>query len=123
MADHGSILPIAPATHYEHLVKRSDPARQSDRAKRETELRPHIQRVFDDNWRVYGVRKVWRQLRREGFNVARCTVARLMKIMGIQSDPVGLFLQPDKGKFARPINGDEEMERKRRPQPIELMCS
>jgi putative transposase len=83
MADHGSILPIAPATYYEHLVKRSDPARQSDRTKRDAELRPHIQRVFDDNWRVYGVRKVWRQLRREGFDVARCTVARLMKIMGI----------------------------------------
>ena len=56
------VLPIAPATYYDHLAKLADPARQSDRARRDAELRPHIQRVFDDNWRVYGVRKVWRQL-------------------------------------------------------------
>jgi transposase InsO family protein len=78
------MLPIAPATYYEHVAKRADPARQSDRAKRDAELRPHIQRVFDANWQVYGVRKVWRQLRREGFDVARCTVARLMRAMDIQ---------------------------------------
>ena len=78
------ILPIAPATYYDHLAKRADPARLSDRARRDEALRPHIQRVFDANWQVYGVRKVWRQLRREGFDVARCTVARLMKRMGIQ---------------------------------------
>lgn len=78
------VLPIAPATYYNHLAKLADPARLSDRAKRDADLRPHIQRVFDANWQVYGVRKVWRQLRREGFDVARCTVARLMKAMGIQ---------------------------------------
>ena len=78
------VLPIAPATYYDHLAKLADPARLSDRAKRDADLRPHIQRVFDANWQVYGVRKVWRQLRREGFDVARCTVARLMKAMGIQ---------------------------------------
>ncbi len=78
------VLPIAPATYYEHLARRADPSRLSDRARRDAELRPHIQRVFDANWQVYGVRKIWRQLRREGFDVARCTVARLMKRMGIQ---------------------------------------
>ena len=78
------VLPIAPATFYDHLVKRADPSRQSDRSRRDAELRPHIQRVFDANWQVYGVRKIWRQLRREGFDVARCTVARLMKAMNIQ---------------------------------------
>ena len=78
------VLPIAPATFYDHQAKLADPARQSDRARRDAELRPHVQRVFDANWQVYGVRKVWRQLRREGFDVARCTVARLMKVMGIQ---------------------------------------
>jgi transposase InsO family protein len=56
----------------------------SDRAKRDAELRPEIRRVFEANWRVYGVRKVWRQLGREGVDVARCTVARLMKDMGLQ---------------------------------------
>ena len=79
-----SVLPIAPATYYEHRAKRADPARLSDRAKTDEALRPEIQRVFDANWQVYGVRKIWRQLRREGFDVARCTVARLMKCMGIQ---------------------------------------
>jgi transposase InsO family protein len=66
------------------VARRADPARLSDRAKRDDALRPEIQRVFDPNWQVYGVRKVWRQLDREGFDVARCTVARLMKSMGIQ---------------------------------------
>ena len=79
-----AVLPIAPSTYYDHLAKRADPARLSDRARRDEALRPEIRRVFEENWRVYGVRKVWRQLRREGFDVARCTVARLMKDMGIQ---------------------------------------
>jgi len=78
------MLPIAPATYYEHLAKRADPERLSDRAKSDEALRPEIQRVFDANWQVYGVRKIWRQLRREGFDVARCTVARLMKTMDLQ---------------------------------------
>ena|SRR6056297_3261456 len=78
------VLPIAPSTYYDHLAKRADPARLSDRARRDAALRPEIERVFEENWRVYGVRKIWRQLDREGFAVARCTVARLMKGMGIQ---------------------------------------
>ncbi|CQR87399.1 Integrase, catalytic region [Paracoccus aminovorans] len=78
------VLPIAPSTYYSHLAKRADPTRQSDRARRDEALRPEILRVFEENWHVYGVRKVWRQLGREGFDVARCTVARLMKGMGIQ---------------------------------------
>ena len=79
-----AVLPIAPSTYYEHLAKRADPSRLSERARRDEALRPEILRVFEENWRVYGVRKIWRQLRREGFDVARCTVARLMKVMGIQ---------------------------------------
>ena len=78
------VLPIAPSTYYDHLARPADPARLSDRARRDAVLRPEIERVFEENWRVYGVRKVWRQLDREGFAVARCTVARLMKGMGIQ---------------------------------------
>ena len=58
--------------------------RRSARAKRDEGLRREIQRVWEDNFRVYGVRKVWRQLGREGFKVARCTVARLMRQMGLQ---------------------------------------
>ena len=77
------VLPIAPATYYDHLARRADPFRLSDRAKRGEQLQPYIQRVFDANWRVYGARKVWPQLRRKGVDVAGCTVARLMKAMGI----------------------------------------
>ena len=71
-------------TYYDHLAKRADPARRSDRAGRDEALRPEIRHVFEENWRIYGVRKVWHQLGREGFHVARCTIARLMKDMGIQ---------------------------------------
>ena len=79
-----NVLPIAPSTYYDHLAKRADPTRRSDRARRDEALRPDILRVFEENWSVYGVRKVWHQLRREGFTVARCTVARLIKDMDIQ---------------------------------------
>ena len=78
-------LPIAPSTYYDHLAKRVDPARRSDRARRDEALWPEIERVFDANYKVYGVRKFWHQLRREGFDVARRTVSRLMKSKGIQS--------------------------------------
>ncbi|MBX3671292.1 MAG: IS3 family transposase [Rhodocyclaceae bacterium] len=78
------LLPIAPSTYYEHVARRRDPARLSGRAKRDAELRTMIQRVREENFQVYGVRKVWRQLRREGVEVARCTVARLMQAMGLR---------------------------------------
>jgi transposase InsO family protein len=78
------VLPIAPSTYFDHLAKRDDPAKLSARTSRDAKLRPDIQRVFDANFRVYGVRKVWRQMQREGFDVARCTVGRLMRIMGLQ---------------------------------------
>ncbi|MEV8467577.1 IS3 family transposase, partial [Fluviibacterium sp. DFM31] len=58
--------------------------RLSDRAKRDEALKPEIERVFEENLSVYGVRKVWHQMRREGFDIARCTVARLMKDIGIE---------------------------------------
>ncbi len=77
------VLPIAPSTYYERLAKRADPSRQSARAQRDADLRPEIMRVFNDNFRVYGARKVWRQMRREGFDIARCTVERLMMSLGL----------------------------------------
>jgi transposase InsO family protein len=77
------VLPIAPSTYHAHNAKRRDPLRLSARARRDLALRVEVRRVFDANYRVYGVRKVWRQLQREGFDVARCTVARLMRAMGL----------------------------------------
>ena len=78
------VLPIAPSTYHEHAAKRRDPTRRSERAKRDEMLKGEVQRVFEENFRVYGARKVWRQLGREGIAVARCTVARLMRAMGLQ---------------------------------------
>ena len=66
------------------MAKRADPSRLSDRDQRDAELKPEIERVFEQNLKVYGVRKVWRQMHREGFDIARCTVARLMKDIGIE---------------------------------------
>ncbi len=79
-----SVLPIAPSTYYEHAARRKNPERLSARARRDVELREHIDRVWRENRRVYGARKVWRQLKREGITVARCTVERLMADMGLQ---------------------------------------
>ncbi len=79
-----NVLPIAPSTYYDHKAKQRDPTRRSDREKRDEELRPEIERVWQENFKVYGARKVWLQLNREEIDVARCTVARLMKIIGIQ---------------------------------------
>ena len=79
-----AVLPIAPSTYYANKTQHHDPDRRSTRAKRDAGLKLEIQRVWDDNFRVYGVRKVWRQLKREGFEVARCTVARLMRDLGLR---------------------------------------
>jgi len=79
-----AVLPIAPSTYYANKSRHRDPDRRSARAKRDDGLKIEIQRVWDDNFRVYGVRKVWRQLKREGFEVARCTVARLMRGLGLR---------------------------------------
>ena len=78
------VLQIAPSTWYEHARRKADPGHLPRRAKRDGELSVHIRRVFEENFGVYGVRNVWRQLIREGVDVARCTVARLMKAMGLQ---------------------------------------
>jgi transposase InsO family protein len=78
------VLPIAPSTYYEHAARRKDPALLPERARRDAELRTHIDRVWRDNRRVYGARKVWKQLQREDLTVARCTVERLMAAMGLQ---------------------------------------
>ena len=78
------VLPIAPSTYHAHVARRADPSRLPDRVRRDAHLKVEIRRVFEENFRVYGVRKVWRQLRREGVTAARCTVARLMRNMGLR---------------------------------------
>jgi hypothetical protein len=78
------LLPIAPSPYYEVVAKRTDVGRLSARERNDIAMKVEIRRVFNENFHVYGVRKVWRQLQREGFDIARCTVARLMRMMGLQ---------------------------------------
>jgi len=78
------VLPIAPSRYHARVAQRRDPEKLSRRARRDLVLTPEIARVFAENFEVYGVRKVWRQLGREGTSVARCTVERLMRSMGLQ---------------------------------------
>ena len=127
-AEHGvepicDVLPIALSTYYDHLAKRADPARRADRARQDEELRPEIRRVFEDNRSVYGVREVWPQLRLKGFDVTRCTVARLMKDKGIQGIIRGKPHRttiPDK---KQPFPMDEVNRQVRMPAPNMLWVS
>jgi hypothetical protein len=77
------VLPIAPSTYHAHTAKRADPGKRSARASRDVALQADIRRVWEANFQVYGVRKVWRQLQREAIVAPRCQVARLMKRMGL----------------------------------------
>lgn len=78
------VLPIAPSTYFEPKARQADPTRLSERARSDAVLETHIQRVWDENFKVYGPRTVWRQLHREAIPVARCTVERLMRTRGLQ---------------------------------------
>ena len=77
-------LPIAPSTYYEPEARQANPTRVPARVKRDRALCEEIRRVWQEHYRVYGARKVWQQLKREGHVVARCTVERLMRQLGIQ---------------------------------------
>ena len=77
------MLPIAPSTFHRHHQHRLDPTQRAARARRDDALRIEIQRVWDEQRQVYGPRKVWKQLVREGIRVARCTVQRLMEALGL----------------------------------------
>ncbi len=79
-----AVLPIAPATYYQHKAWEADPETRPDRQKSDDYLSGEIRRVWEDNKEVYGAKKVWRQLKREGIHLARCTVERLMKYMGLE---------------------------------------
>lgn len=76
-------LNIAPSTYYRYREHQLHPDKRSQRDRRDDHLKQEIQRVYDENYSVHGVSKVWRQLQREGFRVARCTIERLMKAMGL----------------------------------------
>ena len=114
------VLPIAPSTYHAHAATRADPSRLPERVRRDADLKVEIRRVFDENFRVYGVRKVWRQLRREGFSVARCTVARLMRNMGLRGAVRGKPLRTTINDKAAPCPLDHVNRQFHAPAPDRL---
>jgi transposase InsO family protein len=117
------VLPIAPSTYHEHVAQRRDPSRLSARAQRDLTLKPEILRVFAENFAVYGVRKVWRQLRREGFDVARCTVERLMRKLGLAGAIRGKPVKTTVSDKAAPCPLDRVNRQFRAPAPDMLWVS
>jgi transposase InsO family protein len=88
-----AVLPIAPSTYYEQKARQADPRRQPARVQRDATLRPEIERVWGAQRRVYGAKKVWKQLNREQIPVARCTVARLMGELGLRGVMRGRYVR------------------------------
>ena len=117
------VLPIAPSTYHAHVARGADPAKRSARAKGDAALKPEVRRVFDDNFQVYGVRKVWRQLRRENHEVARCTVERLMRDMGLQGAIRGKPVRTTVSDKAAPCPLDHVNRQFRAPGPNVLWVS
>ena len=117
------VLPIAPSTYYEHAARKADPDRRPARERRDAELSQEIRRVFAANFGVYGVRKVWRQLQREGIDVARCTVARLMRQMGLKGVVRGKSIRTTVSDAAAPCPRDRVNRQFTAPRPNALWVS
>ncbi|MBK4723608.1 IS3 family transposase, partial [Azospirillum sp. YIM DDC1] len=114
------VLPIAPSTYRAHAARRTDPAKAPARSRSDAELSLAIRRVWDANFQVYGVRKVWRQLRREGLDVARCTVARLMKHMGLKGAARGKAVRTTISDRATSCPADRVNRQFQAPRPNAL---
>ena len=117
------VLPIAPSTYYACLAVRADPTKASARQQQDAALRPKIQKVRDDNWKVYGVRKAWRQLCRESEAVARCTVARLMAGMGLRGAVRGKAIKTTIPDASVPCPRDKVNRQFQAPAPNMLWVS
>jgi putative transposase len=117
------VLPIAPSTYRVHAARRVDPGKLPARAQRDVTLRTEIRRVYEENFRVYGVRKVWRQLLRDGIAVARCTVARLMRTMGLQGVVRGKKVRTTVSNAAAPCPLDRVNRQFKAPRPNALWVS
>jgi len=117
------LLPIAPSTYYENVAKRLDVDRLSVRARSDIGLKIEIRRVFNENFEDYGVRKVWRQLQREGYDIARCTVARLMRSMSLQGIIRGKPIRTTFSDRAAPSPLDRANRQFKAPAPNRLWVS
>jgi putative transposase len=117
------VLLIAPSTYYEHAARKANPDRRPARERRDAELSHEIRRVFAENFGVYGVRKVWRQLQREGIDVARCTVARLMRQMGLKGVVRGKSIRTTVSDASAPCPRDRVNRQFNAPRPNALWVS
>ncbi|WP_086008380.1 IS3 family transposase [Nitrobacter hamburgensis] len=117
------VLPIAPSTYYADVARRRDPARLSARARQDAAMKIEVRRVFDENFRMYGVRKVWRQLKRDGFDIARCAVSRLMRDMGLQGAIRGKSVRTTMSDKAAPCPLDHVNRQFKAPRPNVLWLS
>ena len=117
------VLPIASSTYHEHAAKRSDPTKLSARARRDAHLQIDIKRVWDTNFQVYGVRKVWRQLQREAIAAPRCQVARLMKRMGLAGTVRAKTVKTTQSDKSTPSPLDRVNRQFRAPAPNALWLS
>jgi putative transposase len=117
------VLPIAPSTYYTHAARKADPQLRPNRARKDDALCAQIRRVFDENKQVYGVRKVWRQLVREGYGVARCTVARLMRRQGLEGVVRGKVVKTTHSDKATPCPRDQVNRQFKAERPNALWVS
>ena len=117
------VLPIAPSTYHAHLAQRADPTKVSARGRRDRVLTGQIRRVHEANFGVFGVRKVWQQLSREGIDVARCTVACLMRQMGLRGAVRGKETRTTIADKATPCPADRVNRQFRAPRPNQLWVS
>ncbi len=117
------VLPIAPSTYRAHVAGRADPAKRSLRARQDLGLMEQIRRVHEANFEVYGARKVWRQLGRDGVAVARCTVERLMRRMGLRGAVRGKETRTTIADKASPCPADKVNRHFRAPRPNVLWVS
>jgi len=117
------VLAIAPSTYHAQAARRADPSRCCDRARRDAVLKPEIERVWRENFGVYGVRKVWRQLGREGIEVARCTVARLMAELSLSDAVRGKPVRTTRSNPAAPCPQDRVNRQFQAPRPNALWLS
>jgi putative transposase len=117
------VLPIAPSTYHAHAARRVDPGKLPTRARRDITLKTEIRRVYEENFRVYGVRKIWRQLLREGIAVARCTVARLMRAMSLQGVVRGKTIRTTISNAAASCPLDRVNRQFKAPRPNALWVS
>jgi putative transposase len=117
------VLPIAPSTYFAHTQRLADPSKAPPRVRRDVGLCHQIRRIFDENFEVYGARKIWHQLKREGVEVARCTIERLMRTMGLKGAIRGKPIKTTISDKATPCPLDKVNRKFHAPAPNQLWVS